>query len=119
MGYKGYGLALAVEILAGILGRAGHSRAEIPPYTNGFFAIVIDIGRFLPLEEFSAAVRSLIAYIKSCPRDSGENEIVYPGERAAHTRLYRRRHGIDLDAGTWRRLQIVAQERGIQVPDSV
>jgi len=117
--YKGYGLALAVELLAGILGRAGHSRAEIPPYNNGFFAIVIDIGRFLPLEEFTAAVRSLIAYIKSCPRDSAVDEIVYPGERAAHTRLYRRRHGIEIDPGTWRRLQIVAQERAIQVPDSV
>jgi LDH2 family malate/lactate/ureidoglycolate dehydrogenase len=119
MAYKGYGLALAVEILAGILGRAGHSRAEIPPYNNGLFAIVIDIGRFLPLEEFTAAVSNLVAYIKSCPRDSGVDEIVYPGERAAQTRLYRRRHGIDIDPGTWRRLQTIAQGRGIQVPNSV
>ena len=119
VGYKGYGLALAVEILAGILGRAGHSRAEMPPYNNGFFTIVIDIGRFLPLEKFTAAVRSFIGYIKNSPHVSGVDEIVYPGERAAHTRLYRRRHGIEVDSETWRRLQIVAQERGIQVPGDI
>jgi LDH2 family malate/lactate/ureidoglycolate dehydrogenase len=117
VGYKGYGLALAVEVLAGILGHAGHSRAEMPLYNNGFFTIVIDIGRFLPLAKFTAALRSLIASIKNSPHLAGVDEIVYPGERATRTRLYRRRHGIEVDPETWRRLQLVAQERGIQVPD--
>jgi uncharacterized oxidoreductase len=119
VGHKGYGLGLAVDVLAGILGRAGYSRAQIPPYNNGLFMIVVDIGRFLSLEEFTAEVRSLIAYIKSCAHDTGVDEIVYPGERAARTRRYRRRHGIEIDAETWRRLRTIAQERGIQVPDSV
>jgi LDH2 family malate/lactate/ureidoglycolate dehydrogenase len=119
VGHKGYGLGLAVDVLAGILGRAGHSRAQIPPYNNGLFAIVIDVSRFLPLEEFTAEVRGLMAYIKSCPPSTGVDEIVYPGERAARTRRYRRRHGIEIDPETWGRLQIIAQERGIQVPDSV
>jgi uncharacterized oxidoreductase len=119
VGYKGYGLALAVEVLAGILGRAGHSRAEFPPYNNGLLAIVIDIGRFLPLAEFTAAVGRLIAYIRSGPRASGVDEIVYPGERAAHMRQVRWLHGIDIAPETWRRLQAIARERGIPVPDSV
>ena len=117
--HKGYGLGLVVEVLAGILGRAGHARAPIPSYNNGVLAIVIDIGRFLPLERFTAEVRSLIAYIKSCPRDPGVDAIMYPGERAAHTSRSRRRHGIEVDVETWRRLQTFAQERGIQVPHSV
>jgi uncharacterized oxidoreductase len=119
VGYKGYGLGLAVDILAGILGRAGHSRQQLPPYNNGFFVIVADIGRFLPLEEFTAGVRELIAHLKSCPRAPGVAEIVYPGERAARLRHYRRRHGIAIDPETWQRLGTMAQERGIQVPDSV
>ena len=118
VGHKGYGLGLAVDVLAGILGHAGHSRAPIPPYNNGLFMMVVDIGRFLPLEEFTAGVRSLITNIKNCPRDSGVDEIVYPGERAARTRRYRRRYGIEIDPETWRRLRTIAQERGIQVPDS-
>jgi hydroxycarboxylate dehydrogenase B len=119
VGYKGYGLGLAVDVLAGILGRAGHSRAQIPPYNNGLFMMVVDIGRFLALEEFTAAVRRLIAYIKSCPPAAGVDEIVYPGERAAQTRRYRRDHGIEIDPETWRLLRTIAQERGIQVPDCV
>jgi hydroxycarboxylate dehydrogenase B len=119
VGYKGYGLGVAVDVLAGILGRAGCSRAQLPPYSNGFLMIVLDIGRFLPLEEFTAEVRRLVAYIKSCPHASGVDEIVYPGERAAHTRRYRRAHGIEIDSETWRLLHTIAQEHGIQVPESV
>jgi hydroxycarboxylate dehydrogenase B len=119
VGHKGYGLGLVVEVLAGILGHAGHSRAQIPPYNNGLFIMVIDIGRFLSLEEFTAEVRRLIDYIKSCPTTSGVDEIVYPGERAARTRSCRQRHGITIDPETWQRLQTLAQARGIQVPDSV
>jgi LDH2 family malate/lactate/ureidoglycolate dehydrogenase len=119
VGHKGYGLGLAVDVLAGILGRAGHSRREIPPYSNGLFIMVVDIGRFLPLEEFTAEVRNLIAHIKSCPCATGVDEIVYPGERAARIRRYRRRHGIAIDPETWLGLGTIAQERGIQVPDSV
>jgi uncharacterized oxidoreductase len=119
VGHKGYGLGLAVDILAGILGRAGHSRAPIPAYANGAFIIVIDIGRFLPLREFSADVGRLTEYIKSCPRASGVDEIVYPGERAARMRRYRQRHGIAIGSATWRGLQSIAQERGIQVPAGV
>lgn len=118
-GHKGYGLGLAVEALAGILGRAGHSRAQIPPYNNGLFTIVVDIGRFLPLEDFTAEVRQCLAYIKSCPRETGVDELVYPGERAARTRRYRRHHGITIHPETWRRIRTIAQERGIQVPDGV
>jgi uncharacterized oxidoreductase len=119
VGYKGYGLALAVDILAGIVGRAGHARRPMPSYNNGLMMIAVDIGRFLPLEEFIAEVRDLIAYIKSCPRASGIDEIVYPGERAARIRRERLRHGIEIDPETWSRLRAIAQERGIQVPDSV
>jgi LDH2 family malate/lactate/ureidoglycolate dehydrogenase len=119
VGYKGYGLGLAVDVLAGILGRAGQSRTPMPPYNNGLFVIVVDIGRFLDLTEFTAEVRQLIAYIKSTPPAPGMAEILYPGERAARTRRDRLRHGIDVDPETWHRLQDLARARGIQVPDSV
>jgi LDH2 family malate/lactate/ureidoglycolate dehydrogenase len=119
VGHKGYGLGLAVDVLAGILGRAGHSRGQIPPYNNGLFIMVVDIGRFLPLEEFTTEVRDFITYIKTCPPASRGKEIVYPGEAAARTRCYRRHHGITIDPETWQRLRSIAQERGIQVPDSV
>ena len=114
--HKGYGLALAVEALAGILGRAGYARTPLPPYNNGIFSIVVDIARFLPLTEFTAEVRDLIRYLKTCPRRPGVDEILYPGEQATRTRQLRLHRGIDLDAETWSCLQAIAHERGIQVP---
>jgi uncharacterized oxidoreductase len=117
-GYKGYGLAIAIDALAGILGRAGHSRAPVPPYSNGMLIVVIDIGRFLPLEDFTAEVRDLITYLKSCPRSAGTAAILYPGEQAAQTRQRRLQDGIEIDPETWQQLQAIAHERGIQVPDS-
>jgi LDH2 family malate/lactate/ureidoglycolate dehydrogenase len=118
-GHKGYGFGLAVDVLAGILGRAGHSRTPIPPYNNGLFIIVVDIGRFLDLAEFTAEVQQLIAYVKSAPPASEMAEILYPGERAARTRRDRLHYGVDIDPETWHRLRNLAQARGIQVPDSV
>jgi uncharacterized oxidoreductase len=118
-GHKGYGLALAVEVLAGVLGRAGYSRASPSPYNNGLFIVVVDIERFLAVEEFTAEVQQLLAYVKSCPPASKVGEIVYPGERAARIRRDRLRLGIDIDPQTWNCLQNMARERGIRVPNSV
>ncbi len=115
--HKGYGLGIAVEVLAGILGRAGYARDPVPPYNNGLLIVVVDIARFLPLEEFAAEVRDLIRYAKSCPRQSGVVEILYPGEQAARTRRRRLREGIDLEAETWTRLCAIAHDRGVQVPE--
>lgn len=118
-GHKGYGLAIAVEALAGILGRAGYSRVPIPPYNNGLFIMVVEISRFLALDDFTAEVRELIGYLKSCPRAPGTSEILYPGEQAERTRQRRLQEGIEVDSETWRRLQAVAHERDIPVPASV
>src|SRR6266511_1032089 len=117
-GYKGHGLAIAVEVLAGILAGAGYARVPVPPYNNGLFIVVVDIAHFLPLEEFTAEVQDLIGYVKSCPRQAGMAEILYPGEQAARTYQRRLREGIEVDSGTWSRLQAIAQERGIRVPES-
>jgi LDH2 family malate/lactate/ureidoglycolate dehydrogenase len=118
VGYKGFGLALAVEMLAGILGRAGYSHIPLPPYNNGLFMVVIDIGRFLALDDFTAEVQNLIGYIKSAPRAVGVEELRMPGEQAARLRQQRLRDGIELDQAIWERLTTIARQRGLQVPGS-
>jgi LDH2 family malate/lactate/ureidoglycolate dehydrogenase len=118
VGYKGFGLALAVEMLAGILGRAGYSRIPLPPYGNGLFVMVIDISRFLPLDDYSAEVRDLLVYVKSSPRQAGIDAIRFPGEQAAQLRQQRQRDGITVDQATWEQLTVIACARGIQVPSS-
>jgi LDH2 family malate/lactate/ureidoglycolate dehydrogenase len=117
VGHKGFGLALAVEMLAGILGRAGYARTPVPPYNNGLFMVVIDLRRFLALDDFTAEVQNLIGYVKSSP-PAGAEEIRFPGEQAARLRQQRLRDGIEVDQAVWARLTAIARQRGLQVAGS-
>ncbi|MBU6410162.1 MAG: Ldh family oxidoreductase, partial [Verrucomicrobia bacterium] len=49
-GYKGFGLAFMIDILAGALSGAGCCRADPPDPKDGLLMVAIDIKRFIPLE---------------------------------------------------------------------
>src|SRR5882762_2345393 len=51
-GHKGYGLSLAVEILAGILSGAGAASGEKSVFRNGTLIVCLDPERFMPAAEF-------------------------------------------------------------------
>src|SRR5882672_9014257 len=63
--HKGYGLALAVEILGGILSGAGAAREGKGPVANGVLMLCIDPGRFLPAADFHAQVGALFGFVRS------------------------------------------------------
>jgi uncharacterized oxidoreductase len=115
-GHKGYGLALMVEILGGILARAGSSREDPGPVTNGVFAIVLDIGRFVAPGTFRRETDDLIRYLKSCPPVTAGGSILVPGEPEAMTEAARRRSGIPVEDETWRQIVQAARELGVAVP---
>ncbi len=83
-GAKGYGIALMVEILSGILSGSGFSHSVKSTYSNftensssGHCLIAIDIGKWMGLEEFYQRFEMLIGLIKaSNPAD----EVLLPGE---------------------------------------
>ena len=94
-GYKGFGLALITQILAGALVNA----ATIPPPGKdyGLLIIAIDPTRFVPLLQFKAAVDTLIAQVKANPKETGISEILIPGERAYRQRAHHLANGIYLE----------------------
>src|SRR5437762_9097005 len=53
-GHKGYGLSLAVEILAGILSGAGAASGEKSVFRDGTLIVCVDPARFLPPADFHA-----------------------------------------------------------------
>jgi len=108
--HKGYGLALVVEILAGILSGTGAARDEIGPVRNGTLMLVIDPRRFLPLASFHEQVADLFAWVKSAPLVENSKGILVPGEPEARTEADRRANGIFVEDETW--AQIQAAERG-------
>jgi uncharacterized oxidoreductase len=111
--HKGYGLALAVEILGGILTRSGAAGPAEGPLANGTLMICLDVERFLPVADFHRQVAELFAWVKSTPPAQGAAEILVPGEPEARLEAERRRYGIPVEDETWSQIQAVARELGV------
>lgn len=122
-GAKGFALALAVEILAGIL-----SGAAFGPHVNsiyednskpanvGHFFILIDIEKFMPIEEFTSSMDQLIQQMKDSPKSPGTEEIRYPGERRKQEFEKRLVEGIILTGNVQEELSNLGKEVGVQFP---
>ena len=91
-GYKGFGLALAMDAL-GALSAGIRSAGAISGYM--FFAFKPDL--FLSPDEYRHEVTRRISVIKATPRQAGIAEIRIPGERGYATRARLLREGIAID----------------------
>jgi LDH2 family malate/lactate/ureidoglycolate dehydrogenase len=120
-GYKGFGIAMMVEIMSGCLMNAsfghteltegiGHGKARV---AKGYLFIVLDITRFVPLELFKSYMDTLIEDIRSGERAEGVDRIYVPGE-IEHLRMDERlRDGIPLDDALIAELEKLGGELGL------
>ena len=123
-GSKGGGLSLMFEcltsltvgnpLIAPFLEAAPDSRQHMQ---NGL-VIAIDIAQFGDVGDYAREVDRLADAIKSLPRADGVNEILVPGERGDGVLERRRKTGIPLPDGTWKRLEEVATRLGVAMPKS-
>jgi uncharacterized oxidoreductase len=115
--YKGFGIGLLLEILAGGLSGAPCSRPDLPNrVANAVLFIVLDIDQFAGAQHFLGEVKTLAEFVRACPRADGVSEILLPGDPERREKARRRKEGIPLDDGTWRQLVEVAASRKIAVP---
>jgi L-2-hydroxycarboxylate dehydrogenase (NAD+) len=119
-GYKGYGLAMIIGLLAGTLGGAAMGREVIDfnhdddSVTNTGQAIAaIDIAAFGEVKSFKASVDALVRDFRGSQRMPGVERILVPGERSFETRARRSRDGIPVAPALLRGLNQVAGELGI------
>ena len=119
-GYKGFGLAMIIGLLAGTLGGAAMGRDVIDfnhdddSITNTGQAIAaIDIAAFGDVSTFKAAVDTLVRDFRGSERMPGVDRIIVPGERSAETRVIRSRDGIPIAPALMRSLDQLAVELGI------
>lgn len=91
-GYKGFGLALAMDAL-GALATAAKS-ADAP---SGYMFLAFKPDLFLPMEDYQQEISRRIAVVKETPRAAGVDEIRIPGERAYRTRIMLLAGGIEID----------------------
>jgi LDH2 family malate/lactate/ureidoglycolate dehydrogenase len=119
-GYKGYGLALLVGLLAGTLNGAAMGKDVVDfnhdqsSMTNTGQAIVaIDIAAFGDVDAFKARVDALVRDLRGSQRMPGVERIWLPGEQSQAKRIAYARDGIPIAAGLMRNLNQLAAELGI------
>lgn len=91
-GYKGFGLALAMDALAALT--AGTRPRDS---VSGYLFMAFQPDLFLPLADYRREIGKRIATIKATPRQPGVNEIRIPGERSYQTRRRLTAEGIEID----------------------
>ncbi len=111
-GHKGYGLNIAIELLAGVLSGNGCIGKD-QRLSNGVLLIILDIAQFLPLEDFYKEADTFIAHVKSSPPAQGFDEILLPGEIEAKVRRQRAKEGIFVEDETWSQITDWATKLGI------
>jgi uncharacterized oxidoreductase len=117
-GYKGFGLAMMIDMLGSMLTGTG-----FPGYTGhqygstGPVIIVLDVARFIGIDEFKAGVDQLITDIKSSKTREGFDEILIPGEPEYRTMKKREKEGIEISQGMMDKLIEVASSLDISPDD--
>lgn len=119
-GAKGFGLALMVEMLAGVLAAAAVS-TEIrslygnpdKPGLNGHCVIALDVRAFAA-EELYRERFAMLKTLALCERELYQTR--FPGERKWQSHRHNAAAGIDLDGGTRESLEALAQRFDLETP---
>ncbi len=121
-GHKGYGLALLVDILCGVLPGAGYADTIYPKTSNGrplpanvghFFG-ALRVDGFRPLEEFRTTMDDIITRLKNAPKAAGQERIYIHGEKEFEEADRRQVEGIPLLRKVYDDLRAIAQEVGVE-----
>jgi len=115
-GYKGYGLALVVGLLAGTLNGAALGRDVVDfnadaesPTNTGQAVVAIDPSAFGDVGAFKAAVDKVIRDLRGSERMPGVERILMPGERSHATIVRQREEGIAIAPGLMQTLDRLAE----------
>ena len=122
-GYKGYGLALLVEVLCGVLAGAGvregvgdlYSGGEVRQNT-GHFHLAIDPERTVGRDAFASVLGGLLDELRAIPPARGFDEVLVAGDPEDRSRARRERDGIPIEPALWAKLTALSGELGVSVP---
>lgn len=118
--HKGYGLAVACELLGGALTGSGtwhrapdQKRAVI----NGMLTVLIDPQRLGTRETFEQEARAFVDWLKQGPAAPGFEEVLVAGEPERRARAERERDGIAVDDATWSEILQAGRKVGVDLPE--
>jgi len=124
-GYKGYGLALVVDVICGLLTGASYGKNVgslfgdlTRPQNLGHFFAAIDVNAFQPADEFKRKMDEYILEIKNSPKAEGVEEILLPGEPEWRKTREALEKGIELHPKVLEALRDVAVQVGLVEKDT-
>ncbi|MCP3992977.1 MAG: malate dehydrogenase [Actinomycetia bacterium] len=110
---KGSALALACELLAGVLTGSGTANAD--RFCNGMLSIYLSPNHFAA-QGFSDEVEDFVNHVRrATPLDEG-GTVVVPGDLERQRRVRQLAQGIDLADGTWVQLGATASRLEVALP---
>jgi hydroxycarboxylate dehydrogenase B len=114
--HKGYGLAVACELLGGALTGGGtwhqptgNGRAVI----NGMLTILIDPEKLGTQATFETEALAFVEWLRQSPPAGGFDGVQIAGEPERRARLERERDGIEVDLQTWQEIVEAAAKVGV------
>jgi hydroxycarboxylate dehydrogenase B len=109
--HKGYGLAVACELLGGALTGGGvtdHDNKTRRRVLNGMLSILIDPARLGTQESHAKDSNSFLAWLRASRPAPGHDRVRIAGEPEREYRAKRERDGIPVDDETWNEIRAAA-----------
>ncbi|HZQ61042.1 MAG TPA: malate/lactate/ureidoglycolate dehydrogenase [Casimicrobiaceae bacterium] len=114
--HKGYGLAVACELLGGALTGSGTEdgadRAD-NGVINGMLTIVIDPARLGTRDAFGDETAKFLAWLRGSPVAPGFDRVRIAGEPERESKAQRLASGIPVDTTTWKAIGSAAEKVGL------
>jgi len=113
--HKGFGLALACELLGGALagGIATHGPASgAQRVLNGMLTVLFDPLRLADASVFGAEMQAFLDWVKASPPQDGVDRVRVAGDPEREMRAKRLAEGIPVDATTWQELLAATAKLG-------
>jgi len=116
--HKGFGLAVACELLGGALSgggtwhQPGDARRNV---LNGMLCILIDPARLGTQARFEQEALAFVDWVRQSPAGAGFDGVQLAGEPERAARTLREQTGIRLDAQTWDELIQAGRKVGAEV----
>jgi len=114
--HKGYGLAVAAELLGGALTGGGTQRtgeSAKKRVMNGMLSILIDPAQLGTSEFLAHEAVEFIEWVRQSPPGEGFDRVRVAGDPERETRATREREGIPIDDATWREIREAGEKLGI------
>ncbi len=114
--HKGFGLAVACELLGGALSGGGtwHREANSKRAVyNGMLSIIIDPKALGTQLSFAQETLAFIDWLRQSPASPHSDGVLVAGEPERAARADRKKNGIVVDDATWQEIQDAARKVGV------